>query len=104
MLCRKCSEEYTPTTEEARLINQGDLVPICEKCAPAPAPERPPPEEPEEEKAKTLWKADRTNTEGKTVTFMRLPKKFKPPALMPLVKPRVDNLHVFVMSEGNPDQ
>ena len=101
MLCRKCSEEFSPTAEEERLILQGDLEPICDKCAPPPrAP--PPIYVPTDEKEKTLWRADRTDTEGKIVAFMRTPKVIKRPTISPLVKPRADSLHVFVLSEGDP--
>lgn len=103
MLCRNCSSEFTPPPEEARLIALGDLIPLCPKCVPAAALLPPKIEDPEADKvAQTLWRAERRDFAGKVVAFMRLPKITKPPIISPLVKPRSDQLHVFVMSEGNP--
>lgn len=102
MLCRKCSSEYEPTPEEARLINQGDLSPLCPECA--PTPRAPPPliEEPEDKATEVFWRAERTDANGNIIAAMRLPKKFVRPTVTPLVKPRKDLLHVFVLSESDP--
>ncbi len=102
MLCSNCSEDYVPMPEEARLIRQGDLTPLCPKCAPvAPTP---PPREKEEdavEKIKVLWRAERITVDGKIGATMRLPKKIVRPVISPLRKPRADLLHVFVLTEGD---
>lgn len=102
MLCRNCSEEYTPGPEEARLISQGDLVPLCAECAPvAPPPPKRDKDEVTVEKPKVLWRAERITIDGKIGATMRLPKKIVRPVISPLRKPRADLLHVFVLTEGD---
>lgn len=104
MLCRRCSKEYTPTPEEERLIRKNDLTPLCPECTPAPRIHKVPPASIEVEKAPVLWRAERTDTDGKIVATMRIPKRVKRPNVTPLRKPRKDLLHVFVLSEGNPSR